>query len=79
VYRVGSLLLDTLLDTGDADALRTLIPAAEEAKIICKIGTRGYSALEFDLPYEPPADGRGLKQLVNSGRDAMIHFLQRLG
>lgn len=78
MVRVGSLLLDTVLDAGDADVMRALVSASDDVKMICRIGTQNFSSLEFDLPYEAPPNGRGLKQLVNSGRDAMTRFLTRL-
>jgi len=71
----GSLLLDTLTDSWDVDALRELIrPPLLEARVICKIGTTGFSWLKFDYPYEAD-NGPQLKYLVQSGECAMTEFL----
>jgi len=78
VVRLGSQLFDALLDNGDAESLRMFLPTADEPKVVCRIGTRGYNSLDFDLPWESD-EGRSLKALVNSGRDAMTRHLARLG
>ena len=71
----GSLLFDTLTDSWDADALRELIrPPLVENRVVCKIGTKGFSWLKFDYPYEAD-NGPQLKYLVQSGECAMTDFL----
>jgi len=73
--RYGCLLLDTLTDSWDADALRELIrPPLRESRVICRIGTKGFSWLKFDYPYEVD-NGPQLKYLVQSGECAMTEFL----
>jgi hypothetical protein len=59
------------LDTWDADAMRQLIPAGHETQVVCRIGTRGFGALEFDMPEDR------VTALVNSGQCAMTEFLER--
>lgn len=66
--RLGSKLLDTLLDTWDKEALRQLT-GGRDGEHICRIGTKGIGALEFDMP-----DDR-MNALVNSGRCAMKDYL----
>jgi NTE family protein len=71
----GSLLLDTLTDSWDEDAHRELIrDPQEEKRVICRIGTKGFSWLKFDYPYEAD-NGPQLKYLVQSGECAMTDFL----
>jgi NTE family protein len=67
-------LFDTLLDTWDLETMREFFDeegkTKEGVKAICRIGTRNYSALEFDL------DGPRLDELVQRGRCAMTEFLK---
>jgi NTE family protein len=72
--RFGSMLMDTMSDSWDADALRELIPVEEQERVICKIGTSGFTWLKFSYPYEAN-DGPQLTHLVNSGKCAMRDFL----
>ena len=71
VVRLASRLLDTMLDAWDKDTLRQSAPAGNEDAFLCRIGTRGIGALDFDL-----ADDR-LAALVNAGRCGMQEFLDR--
>lgn len=69
--RLGSKLLDTMLDAWDKDALRQYIPEGKEDRYICRIGTKGVGALEFDMTDERVA------AVLNSGHCAMAEFLER--
>jgi predicted acylesterase/phospholipase RssA len=69
-YQSTVRVLDTMTDAWDRDALRVL-PEAERKRVVCEIGTKGYSALEFDMSAER------LAGLVQRGRDAMTAFLKQ--
>lgn len=74
------LLIDTLTDTWDLDvireyfdeegrALKTTELVTKGERALCRIGTRGYTALDFDL------DKARLTELVDRGRCGMQEFL----
>ena len=47
--RLGSKILDTMLDAWDKDALRQHVPEGKEDRYICRIGTKGVGSLEFEM------------------------------
>jgi len=67
--RLASKLLDTLLDTWDKEAMRHFIPEGKQSQHICRIATKGFGALEFDMTDER------VKVLINAGQCAMTDFL----
>jgi len=69
--RLGSKILDTMLDAWDKDALRQHVPEGKADHYICRIGTKGIGALDFDMTDERVA------AVVNSGHCAMAEFLER--
>jgi len=68
--RLASKLLDTLLDTWDKEAMMQFLPASKQAKHVCRIATKGFGALEFDMTEER------VKALINAGQCAMTEFLK---
>jgi len=69
--RLASRILDTLLDAWDKDALRQHIPEGKTDHYVCRIGTKGIGALDFDM-----TDDR-VAAMINSGHCAMAEFLER--
>ena len=69
--RLASRILDTLLDAWDKDALRQHIPEGKTDHYVCRIGTKGIGALDFDM-----TDDR-VAAVINSGHCAMAEFLER--
>lgn len=68
--RLASKLLDTMLDTWDKDAMKQLIPEGKDSQHVCRIATRGFGALEFDMSAER------VNALINAGLCAMTDFLK---
>jgi hypothetical protein len=79
--RTAERLLDTMMDTWDLETLRqhfddegrareTTTVTIKDKRALCRIGTKGYSALEFDMD-QARVDG-----LVDRGRCGMDEFLK---
>jgi NTE family protein len=67
-FRTATGVLDTMMDSLDEETVRHH-PNAKRA--VCRIGTKGYTTLEFDLSEER------LDALVERGRKAMDAFLKQ--
>jgi predicted acylesterase/phospholipase RssA len=79
--RTAERLLDTMMDTWDLETLRqhfddegrareTTTVTIKDKRALCRIGTKGYSALEFDM------DQARVDELVDRGRCGMDEFLK---